>query len=185
MMKTIRTIFLVFLVAVSLVIAGCSEQQNAKNSGLTSTQQKAAAENADAKTMVPLTIFMPTDDARGVKAKAIQVSKDKATPKGALEALLAEEQKNQYSVFPKTLAVQDVQVKDGIAYVTFNDAFLKPVEGGTLTEELELASIVNTLTEDKSIQSVLFLVHGNPVTKLSGHIDMSAPLKRMTNKIIK
>lgn len=184
-MKTVKAIFLVFFVAISLVTAGCSEQQNKQNTNSTTVQQNQQAKKQDAQELTSKVVFLPTDDARGVKAKSVEVVAEKATPKGVIETLLEREKSNPYSVFPKELVVEDVTVKDGIAYVSFNKAFLKPVSGGTLTEELEIASLVNTLTENKSIKSVLFLVDGAPVTKLSGHLDMSEPLKRMDNKIVK
>ena len=43
-----------------------------------------------------------------------------------------------------------------------------------------VGSIVNTLTEFPEVQKVRILIDGAPVETLSGHMDLSEPLARMT-----
>ena len=53
--------------------------------------------------------------------------------------------------------------------------------GGSTGEELLIGSVVNTLTEFKEVNAVKFLIDGQEVETLSGHMDLSEPIKRMEN----
>ncbi len=134
---------------------------------------------------VTVTIYAPTDSAMGVKATPLTVTEDKATPENVLKEFLLTEQKRQFSVYPKTLEVKSVKVDNGVAFVEFNDVFVKEVKGGSLGEQLEVAGIVNTLTEFKDIKAVQFLVNGKVVTSLTGHMDLTQPVARMSDMIVK
>lgn len=176
-MKRLTYILVALFATLMLLVAGCSPQIE--------TKQEAPKEPVKAVQMVKVTIYSPNDQATGVKGKVIELEESKANPKGALDALLAQEKKNPYSVFPKDLAIEKVTVKDHIAYVDVNKAIYTAVEGGSLTERLEVASLVNTVTEFKDIQGVLFMHDGEVVKTINGHLDMSEPLKRMDKLIVK
>lgn len=135
--------------------------------------------------MQKVVLYLPNAEASGVTPITFEMEKTKVSPTAVLTKLIAEESKDEYSVFPKGLIVKKVSVNDGLAYVEFNDAFLKTGAGGSLTERLELASIVNTLTEFKEIKEVMFIVNGEPVNQISGHVDMTNPLHRNDELIVK
>ncbi len=160
------------------LLVGCAPDQ-ATNAG-TPTAKQEVAQPVESTAVV----YLPTADAKGVKAHKVTVKAKEVTPQLALETLLVEAKKDPYSVFPKDLKVEKVDVHDEVAYVIMNEAFLHPVEGGSLTEQLMLGSLVNTLTEFPSIKRVTFLVKGKAVTSLSGHVDMSEPLARMSKLIL-
>ena len=52
--------------------------------------------------------------------------------------------------------------------------------GGSTGEEMLIGSIVNTLTDFPEVQKVQILIEGASVETLSGHMDLSEPLTRMT-----
>ncbi len=77
-----------------------------------------------------------------------------------------------------------LSIKDKIAYVDFNDKLIKNNTGGSASEILLVAAIINTLTEFKEIQKVQIMVDGKKIDTISGHLDIGEPLSR-SEKIIK
>lgn len=69
----------------------------------------------------------------------------------------------------------DVTVKDGTAFVDFQS---KGLSGGSLEERLLVDQIVETLVASfKEVEQVQFLVDGEVVESLMGHMDMTQPFK--------
>ncbi|MDU2902466.1 MAG: GerMN domain-containing protein [Veillonella sp.] len=116
-----------------------------------------------------------------------KVNKDaettKVSHKAALLAMLKADRAQKYPVFSKDIEITSVTVKDGIASVEVNDAFVKG-NGGDLTVKLQMAAIVNTLTSFDNINGVLFVNNGKKVLTV-GSFDTKDPVKRMTNLIKK
>jgi hypothetical protein len=75
-------------------------------------------------------------------------------------------------------SVREVWVSPGgIAYVDFNQAFYDFSGGGSLAELHTVYGVVATLTESfPEIVAVQFLVEGNWIETLAGHVDLSSPL---------
>ena len=71
-------------------------------------------------------------------------------------------------------------MKDGIATVDFSKELQTNFSGGSTGEEMLIGSIVNTLTDFPEVQKVSILIDGSAVETLSGHMDLSEPLTRMT-----
>ena len=72
--------------------------------------------------------------------------------------------------------ILDVYVKNNIAYVNISKENL---HGGSLEEIFFIGQIVNTLIDSfKEVESVQFLVEGEKIESLMGHIDASKPFKR-------
>jgi spore germination protein GerM len=74
--------------------------------------------------------------------------------------------------------LKNLTVRDHIAYVDFNDKIIKNNVGGSATEILIVAAVVNTLTEFPDIHKVQILVEGKTVETLSGHMSVGQPLSR-------
>lgn len=82
----------------------------------------------------------------------------------ALEQLIAGPlaiQTDLYPVMPDGTAFNRINVRDGIAYVDMNAAFLNGREG--ISDEIVIYSIVNTLAEIPNIVKVVFTIDGQPV----------------------
>lgn len=182
-MKIKQVILLLSVMA--LFISGCTPDGTVNNPSQTPTKQQQTAVVDKEKEEVSAVLFVPTEDGQGVKAKTIKMTKANHTPQGVVKELLALEQKNQYSVFPKHLEIKSVKVNDGIAFVEFNEALKKEAKGGSLEEQLEVASLVNTLTEFKEIKAVQFVINAVPISSINGHLDLTEPLKRMEDQIVK
>lgn len=185
-MNKFRSILAGMLVIMLLALAGCAEQAAVTTGDKAQTPAAGTAaqtgQNSTAQ-QVKMAVYLPTNDAKGVKAKVLEVGSAQYTPKHAVEVLLTESAKDQYSVFPKQLKVNAVTVTDGVAAVDMSKDFKQIAAGGTLTQHLALASIVNTLTDFTDIKGVTFSVEGQKLNTF-GNFDLSTPLTRMDKLVI-
>ena len=97
----------------------------------------------------------------------------------AVKALMIKpNEKDLTAIFPKNAKIHGVTFKDGTAYVDFDSNITKSFAGGSTGEELLIGSVVKTLTEFKEVKQVRFLVDGQEIETLSGHMDLSTPIKK-------
>lgn len=190
MTKHLRNFLMAALVVIMTIAAGCSgETANStavtKDSGAKATMSaEATTQEAANNPMSKMVVYVPTDDGRGVRPQSVTLDSNKKTVKYALSVIFEEDARQKYPVFAKGTAVKGVTVKDGIATVNMNKAFVANDNGGELTAQLRLAAIVNTVTEFKDVKGVLFRIDGKPLTSF-GAYDLSDPLSRMDNLIVK
>lgn len=171
-------------VGVLVFAAGCNsnqlpsmDSQTANGSTQTTTQKDTAKATNE---VTKLVYYIPTEDGTGVKRVAKEMN-GSITPKSALQAMLKADREQKYPTFPKDVNIISVTVKDGIASVEVNKAFVEG-RGGDLAVKLQMAAIVNTLTSFDQIKSVLFVQDGKKVN-LVGSFDTEEPLKRMESYI--
>ena len=102
---------------------------------------------------------------------------DQATE--VLTELIRGPQKEFDPPIPKGTLLRDLFItKDGIAYVDFSSELSKNHIGGSLSEINTVYSIVNTLTFNfPQIKRVQILIDDKAVESLTGHLDLSQPLK--------
>ena len=79
----------------------------------------------------------------------------------------------------------DVTVQNGTAKVDFSKEFARKFTGGSTGEEMLVGSIVDTLTEFPEVKQVQFLIEGQPVETIAGHMDTTAPIRCMKELIAK
>lgn len=102
----------------------------------------------------------------------------------AIDMLLEEPyEENLTNIFPKNANIRSVTVENGLATVDLDGSTLKNMVGGSTGEEFLVGSIVDTLTGFPEVTRVKFLIDGNEIETLSGHMDLSAPLERMGDLI--
>lgn len=87
-------------------------------------------------------------------------------------------EKDLTAIFPKNAKINSVKFENGTAFVDFDKNITKSFAGGSTGEELLVSSVVKTLTEFKEIKQVKFLIDGEEVETLSGHMDLSEPIKK-------
>ena len=101
--------------------------------------------------------------------REVEVSNPDGKYKAAVEAVMTPpKEKNLTKVVSNNSSLISKNIKIGFV-------------GGSTGEELLIGSVVNTLTEFKEVNAVKFLIDGQEVETLSGHMDLSAPIKRMEN----
>lgn len=173
-------------VSILILGAGCSSNQ-LPNMDTNSSSQSVKVSTGEETTKttskaIKMVYFIPTEDGKGVKQVSVETT-DAVTPKAALLAMLKADRQQQYPIFSKDIEITSVTVKDGVASVEVNKAFIAG-KGGDLTVTLQMAAIVNTLTSFNDINSVLFVSDGKKVPVV-GSFDTKKPLKRMENLIVK
>ena len=200
------------MIVVMMFCAGCDDQfkdNNIKNNPKTNVTNETEENNKDTnlppKTIKPesnntkinesenkksmkVKVYYPDESGLhlvGVK-RDIEVDNkvDKFT--AAVEAVMTPPtEKNLTSVISNHSSLINVKVKDGIATVNLNKNVKKGFIGGSTGEEFLIGSVVNTLTEFEEVNAVKFLIDGQQVETLSGHMDLSEPIKRMNNLLKK
>ncbi|MCR5834383.1 MAG: GerMN domain-containing protein [Selenomonadaceae bacterium] len=90
-------------------------------------------------------------------------------------------EENLTRIVPSNAIIHSLKVSDGTATVDLDGSIAKGFVGGSTGEEFLIGSIVDTLTDFPEVQRVKFLVDGKEIETLSGHMDLSVPIERMTN----
>lgn len=129
-------------------------------------------------------VYYPDDSGMRLVEVEREIIVDDKTDKytAAIETLMEEPaEENLTTIFPKNAAIRSVTVEDGMATVDFDEGITKNFVGGSTGEEFLIGSIVDTLTNFPEVKRVKFLVDGNEIETLSGHMDLSTPLERMNS----
>ncbi|MBP2645961.1 MAG: Lipoprotein LpqB, GerMN protein [Firmicutes bacterium] len=189
MIGSFKIMFLIVLLVLVNLLTGCqpnSGEQGEKqqtSQEIVKTLPVAGQDNA-AKTQ-RIVVYRATKDARYLVPEVHEVPQNDHPVKTALELLLTDSH-NPDTIFllPPGTKLRGVSVKNGVAYVDFNEKLIKGSNEGSTGEMLMVAAIVNTLTEFSEIDKVQIMVEGKKVDTLAGHMDVSEPLSR-SEKIIK
>lgn len=87
---------------------------------------------------------------------------------------------------PPGTVLKDINIRpDGLARVDFSKELIANHSGGSLGESLTVYSIVNTLTQFPTVKQVQFLVDGQYVKTIAGHVDVSTAMSRNESLIKK
>ena len=148
-------------------------------------ENNSAVKNSESKTgkekVLKVKIYYP-DDA-GMKLvgvnREIKIAKDDDKYLATVKLLLdAPKEKNLTRIFPGHAKIISVLLKGDTALVNFDGKLAENFVGGSTGEEMLVNSVVNTLTEFPEVKQVKFLLDGKDIETLSGHMDLSSPLKR-------
>ena len=85
---------------------------------------------------------------------------------------------NLNPVLPPGTKVISYQIEGNLIVVNFSRQLTENHPGGSASELITVYGLVNTLTEDPSLDYVQILVEGSRVTTIAGHVDVSQPLRR-------
>ncbi len=103
-----------------------------------------------------------------------------ASPTTALQALLdgpLSHEGLEPSV-PPTTRLLGLSIYRGLATVNFSGEIIRDFNGGALIESFLIQAVVNTLTEFPEVDRVQFLVEGEPVESIGGHVLITDPIER-------
>lgn len=92
------------------------------------------------------------------------------------ELIKGPSQQGLFKTIPEGTSLLSLTVSDGIANVNFSKEIQTKHWGGSAGESMTVYSVVNSLDLVEGINKVQFLVEGNKVESLLGHIDTSKPL---------
>lgn len=190
-----RKIFALLFILLAALLGGCADSAPAPSvvpNELIKNDQPQETKPAIPNPPLPIgqetmivTVYNGTTDAKYLVAEPHVVPKDDHPARTAMELLVAGTKNvDLVSVMPSGTKLRNIAIKDKIAYVDFNDKLVKNNKGGSASEILLVASIINTLTEFKEIKQVQIMVDGKKIDTISGHLDIGEPLSR-SEKIIK
>ena len=209
-MGNLRKILIFLMAVVMLICSGCDDPKNDGMTDKSSTEKTdildSDSEQSDKDPKLPPKPPQPKSDkkdetgqAKKMKVKVyypdesglrlvgvnreVEVNDtDESKYKAAVEAVMTPpKEKNLTKVVSNDSSLIDVKVKDGTALVNLSKNIKIGFVGGSTGEELLIGSVVNTLTEFNEVNAVKFLIDGQEVETLSGHMDLSEPIKRMEN----
>ena len=80
------------------------------------------------------------------------------------------------STLPKNLKITGVSLRDGICYVDFDATFLE--EPVNVTDQVEIYSIVNSLTQLNNVLQVQFTINGSANAVLRNNIPLSGRFEK-------
>ena len=203
-----KKFFLPAMLALLLLTAGCEQPPNENKPAPSNDKTSAVTDNVKVEPLTPPTVkpippqkeetpatneanakimrvkvYYPDDS--GVHLveveRKITVEHEGQKYIAAVEILLDEPyEENLTKIFPKNASIRSVTVSDGLAVVDLDGSILKNMVGGSTGEEFLVGSVVDTLTNFPEVTQVKFLVDGHEIETLSGHMDLSLPLERMT-----
>ena len=193
-----KKFFVPAMLALLLLTAGCEQppteppdnpkvqniQSEDKPEPSVKTPENSPAKNEKTEQTLNVKVYYPDDSGLKLVEVPREILVNETTDKytAAVETLKEEPaEENLTRIFPKNAKIRSVTVKDGLATVDLDGNIKKGFVGGSTGEEFLIGSIVDTLTAFPEVKSVKFLVDGKEVETLSGHMDLSAPLERMTD----
>lgn len=191
-MKKYTWLVLLTIVGIAVLIAGCDAEQKKDAAASSSSAvvqkevQKQPAETKDAKTPAEETvkIYFPNPDGTKLVAANRKVKTGTDKYKNVVLALMeGPADKKEGNLFPKNTKLLSVKVEKGIVYLDFSKELTKNFSGGSTGELMLVGSLVDTLTEFNEIKGLQILVEGKKIDTISGHLDLSDPVKRMKDLI--
>lgn len=195
-----KKILLLAMIAMFILTAGCDQQPPLEqNTDPPKTVQPEKPEQKPVETKsekpaepthtnprekvqsVEVKIYYP--DEAGTKLVPVQkeikfVDESEKYSAALSELMQKPKDKNLTTVFPSHTKIRSVTRKGDMAIVDFDGSIVKGFVGGSTGEEFLVNSVVNTLTEFSEIKQIKFLIDGEEIETLSGHMDLSEPIKR-------
>lgn len=131
---------------------------------------------------VTLQLFVIDPGARRLVPRIRRIEAPRTLPSQAqlaLDLLVRVREGGLLAPLPRDTVIRELWVSPaGIAYVDFSAAFPALLDGGSLSELHAVYGVVATLTSSfPNIRAVQFLVDGEPVDTLNGHVDLSRPVE--------
>lgn len=198
-MKLKKYILCAMMLGILLVAGGCDPQGEkvempssspSSSSGVLPSGSSASSSGSSGasttkvqeKKEITVKVYYPNNDGTKLVAVSRKVTVSGGADKytASMQSLLqGTSEKGQNTILPRQVKLRSVKVQDGVARVDFSGDIVKHFIGGSTGEEMLVASVVNTLTEFPEVTAVQILIDGHTVETLAGHMDLTAPIKRM------
>ena len=131
-----------------------------------------------------LVLYFGNEEGKALKAEVREVVYSNALflERVVLNQLIeGPKEEGMTATLPKNLKIQGVSVRDGVCYVDFDATFLE--EPVNVTDQVEIYSIVNSLTELSNVQQVQITVNGSPDVMLRNNISLASRFEKDLNMI--
>lgn len=167
----------VWLAFIAVVMAGCG--QGVTPSSPQSPSGEVPQGGNEELTAEIVALYFSEAEANGLIKEEREVSVDGKDLKVlVLEELLKGPRSAELNpTIPQGVKVLSVVLEDGIAVVNFSEELRSKHSGGSTGELLTVYSIVNTLTDLPGVEKVKFLVEGEELETLAGHMGLLEPVE--------
>lgn len=126
-------------------------------------------------------LYFADPDGRYLISEMQQITgceEDSDCVKNLISVLLAGPQGDLLPILSAQAKVLSVELKDDLAVVDFNSAFIHAHPGGSLSELLTVYGLANSLSVNfPYLKQLQILVEGKQVVTLKGHVGLSRPIK--------
>ncbi|MGN1098322.1 MAG: GerMN domain-containing protein, partial [Clostridia bacterium] len=132
-----------------------------------------------------ITIYFPDENAEYLvpEYREIEVQASLSVEKLVLSELMkGPEDKTLTQVIPSDVKVIGTETKDGVCFVNLSGEFVEKIPSSSSSTTMALYSIVNSLTELDTIDSVQILINGKTGVELGNYV-LDVPLEKNTSLI--
>ena len=127
--------------------------------------------------MRTITLYFANTANTALVAETRQIPQEVGIARATINQLInGPKNKELNPTIPNDATLDDINIKDGVCIVDFSSELKDHHPGGLVNEQLTIYSIVNTLSQFSTVNSVRILVDGKEITSLAGHIDTTAAL---------
>lgn len=170
-------VLLLIALAVGIITTGCGNAVRPPLEQSLEDEEEAPDGPAESAEDSAVLYFSNKEADKLVKEKReIKVS-EQEMKKAILEELIkGPEDPGLERTIPEDVKVLGVTVEEGIASTDFSGEMRSSHWGGSTGEILTVYSIVNTLGELSDVEQVRFLIEGEEIDTLLGHMDLSEPV---------
>lgn len=146
-------------------------------------EKASAGEESAAK--VKVTLYFANSEGDMLVPEARTIPEVTGVARAAIEELIKGPQtKSLAPTIPTETKLKDIDIHDGVATVDFSREFVDNHWGGSSGELLTVYSVVDVLTQFPTVNKVQFMVEGQKVETLAGHMDLAQPVMRNTEYIM-
>ncbi len=118
-------------------------------------------------------IYFADEDAIYLKPETRVVPGDDFYYEVLEELLAGPEEGDLVATIPEDTEILAIEIDDEVARLDFNSALRDNHPGGSSGERMTVYSIVNTMTGLPGIEEVYFLIEGEDLKTLAGHLDLT------------
>ena len=137
--------------------------------------------------MKQVSLYYANSEGTGLSAVTAEVPKEGGIARATINQLLAGPSTDSglVPIIPTGTTLKDINItSDGLCIVDFSSQLVDNYSGDLQNEELMVYSIVNTLTQFPTVESVEIRVDGQQVKTIAGHMDTSEALARNESLIV-
>jgi len=130
---------------------------------------------------VTLVLYFPDDQAMYLEReeRTVETAEGETYESLAVKALIEGPAVEGHGAsIPEGTELLSLEITDGVAYANFSEEFVANHWGGSTGETMTIYSVVNTLTESANVTAVVFMVEGEELESLAGHMDLTGPIER-------
>lgn len=153
----------------------------------TNQQEEKVKTGEQASAKVKVTLYFANAEGDYLIPETRTITEITGVARATVEELIKGPKANRDLVptLPAGTKLRDIDIHDGLATVDFSRELVDNHGGGSSGELLTVYSVVEALSQFPTVEKVQFLVEGQKVETLAGHMDLAEPVERNIDVIKK